>query len=123
MYRLFEAAEGAGRDYAGVFPPMNITQDADNFYVRAELPGVNLDDLELSAIRNKLSLSGKREISVEEASYHRREREGGNFSRSVTLPAEIDGDRVEARYTDGMLTVVLPKAEEARPRQIAVKKS
>jgi HSP20 family protein len=123
MQRLFDALEGAGRDYTGVFPPMNITQDADNFYVRAELPGMKMDDLELTALRNRISVSGKREIPVEEASYHRREREGGTFSRSVTLPSEIAGERVEADYKDGILTVVLPKREEAKPRQITVKTS
>jgi HSP20 family protein len=123
MQRLFDALEGAGREYTGVFPPMNITQDADNFYVRAELPGMKMDDLELTALRNRISVSGKREIPVEEASYHRREREGGSFSRSVTLPSEIDGDRVAANYNDGILTVALPKREEAKPRRITVKKS
>ena len=123
MQRLFAALEGAGRDYTGVFPPMNITQDADKFYVRAELPGIKMDDLELTALRNRMSISGKREIAEEKASYHRREREGGTFSRSVTLPSEIDGEHVEAHYKDGMLTVVLPKREEAKPRQITVKTS
>jgi HSP20 family protein len=123
MQRLFDALEGSGREYTGVFPPMNITQDADNFYLRADLPGMNIDDLELTALRNRVSISGKREIAAEEASYHRREREGGAFSRSVTLPTEIDGSRVEAHYKDGVLTVVLPKQEEAKPRQIAVKSS
>ena len=123
MQRLFDAWEGTGTDYTGVFPPMNITQDADKFYLRAELPGMNMDDLELTAVRNRVSLSGKREIAAEEASYHRREREGGAFSRSVTLPSEIASDRVEASYKDGILTAVLPKREEAKPRQITVKSS
>lgn len=121
LQRLADTWEGAGQDFTGVFPPMNITQDADKFYVRAELPGMNMDDLELTAVRNRLSLSGKREIAAEEASYHRREREGGTFNRSVSLPSEIDSDRVEAKYRDGVLTIVLPKREEAKPRQIAVK--
>jgi HSP20 family protein len=123
MQRLYDTWESGGPDFAGVFPPMNVTQDADTFTLRAELPGMNMDDLELTAVRNRVSLSGKREIAVEEASYHRREREGGTFSRSVTLPSEIDGDRVEANYKDGVLTVVLPKREEAKPRQITVKSS
>ena len=123
MQRLFDTMEGATRDVAGVFPPLNVSQDADKFYVRAEIPGVKLDDIELTAHRNKLGISGKREILEEKASYHRREREGGTFSRSITLPSEIDGDKVEARYSNGMLTVVLPKVEEAKPRQISVKSS
>jgi HSP20 family protein len=123
MRRLFEAVEGASSEFSGVYPPLNITQDTDNFYVRAEMPGVKLEDIELTAIRNKLAISGKREIIEENASYHRREREGGSFSRSLTLPSEVDGDRVDARYDDGVLTVTLPKAEEAKPRQIAIKTS
>ncbi len=123
MRRLFEAVEGASQDFSGVYPPLNITQDADHFFVRAELAGVKLEDIELTAVRNKLAISGKREITEENASYHRREREGGTFSRSVTLPSEVDGERVEARYDNGMLTVRLPKSEEAKPRQIAIKTS
>jgi HSP20 family protein len=123
LQRLADTWEGSGPDFAGVFPPMNITQDADHFYVRAELPGMNMDELELTALRTRLSLSGKREIAAEQASYHRREREGGTFSRSVSLPSEIDSDRVEASYQDGILSIVLPKREEAKPRQIAVKTS
>ncbi len=123
MQRLFDTVEGATRDVAGVYPPLNVSQDADNYYVRAEMPGVKLDDIELTAHRSKLSISGKREIVEEKASYHRREREGGTFSRSVTLPSDIDGEHIEARYDNGMLTVVLRKVEEAKPRQITVKSS
>jgi HSP20 family protein len=123
MRRLFGEMEGMSRDVSGVYPAMNITQDEGHFYVRAELPGLDAEEMELSAVRNRLVISGKREIAAEEGSYHRRERSGGAFSRSVTLPSEVDGTRVEAKYVDGILTVVLPKAEDAKPRQIAVKTS
>jgi HSP20 family protein len=108
---------------AGVFPPVNITQDNDNFYVRAEVPGLNAKELSISAMRNRLSLSGKREIPKEQdrVSYHRKERAEGTFSRTVTLPAEVDAERVDARYVDGILNLTLPKAEQAKPRQITVK--
>jgi HSP20 family protein len=108
---------------SGVFPPINVTQDAERFYVRAELPGVVASELSISALRNRLSLSGKREIAKEHerASYHRKERPEGTFNRTVTLPMPVDADRIEARYTDGILTLVLPKAEDAKPRQIVVK--
>jgi HSP20 family protein len=122
MLRLFEgsAPSGAG---VGVYPPLNITQDADNFYVRAEVPGVTASELQISAVKNRLSIAGKRQIPQEHerVSWHRRERAEGSFNRSVTLPAELDTERVEARYVDGVLTLKLPKAEEAKPRQIAVK--
>jgi len=125
MLRLFDAMDSdpfAALE-AGVFPPVNVTQDDDNFYVRAEVPGVNAKDLEISALGRRLSISGKREIprENEKASYHRKERAEGAFSRSVTLPVEVDAGRVDARYAAGILTVTLPKSEAAKPRQIVVK--
>ena len=125
MLRLLETATNgdAGEQGAGVFPPMNITQDDDNFYIRAEVPGMKPSELSISAVRNRVSLSGKREIprEHERASYHRKERPEGAFNRAVTLAAEVDPERVEARYTDGILTLTLPKAEQVKPRQIAVR--
>jgi len=107
---------------AGVFPPVNITQDYDNYYVRAEVPGIKPKEMEISATARRLSLSGKREIPEENdrVSYHRKERAEGEFSRTITLPAEFDVTRVDARYRDGILTVTLPKTETAKPRQIVV---
>jgi len=107
----------------GVFPAMNVTQDQDRYFVRAELPGIRTEDLQIAVERNKLSVSGKREI-VEEGngvSYHRRERAGGAFSRSLALPDELNADAVEASYRDGVLTVILPKAEAVKAREIKVK--
>jgi HSP20 family protein len=114
-----------GEPTAGVFPLMNVTEDNDNYYVRAELPGIKPDDLEISVTGNTLSLAGERKLPVEDekAQYHRREREAGRFSRIITLPAQVDTGKVEARSADGLLTVVLPKAEAAKLRQIAVKVS
>ena len=124
MLRVFDtvAGDNAREISAGVFPPMNITQDDNNFYLRAEVPGIKAKDLSISAMRNRVSISGKREIpqDSERVSYHRKERAEGAFSRTVTLPSEVAADRVEARYSDGILALTLPKAEEAKPRQIAV---
>jgi HSP20 family protein len=107
----------------GVFPPINVTQDADRFYVRAELPGVVASELSIRAQQNRLSISGKREIPKEHerVSYHRKERPEGTFNRTLTLPVPIAAECIDARYADGILTLTLPKAEEAKPRQIAVK--
>jgi HSP20 family protein len=125
MLRLLDSVAGDtfGDVGAGVFPPMNITQDNDNIYVRAEVPGVKPDQLSISAIRNRVSLAGKREIQREHdrVSYHRKERPEGSFNRTVTLPAEVNADKVDAKYSDGILTVTLPKAEETKPRQIKVR--
>jgi len=126
MASLLDALSSApGAQRVGVFPPVNLTQDKDTFYVRCELPGIDPGALDISALGNKLTLSGKREIADpgEGASYHRREREAGSFSRSLTLPTEFDAERVTADYRDGILTVTLPKAEAAKPRQISVKTS
>lgn len=114
-----ESYEGSS---AGVFPAINVTQDRDNFYVRAELPGVKLKELEVTARERTLSIAGKR-AAPEQAgvSYHRKERADGEFNRSVTLPADFDSERVDARFVHGVLTVTLPKPERAKPRQISVK--
>ena len=125
MLRLLDtvAGDAIGGVGAGVFPPMNITQDDDNFYLRAEVPGITPSELSISAVRNRVSLAGKREIQRENerVSYHRKERAEGSFNRTVTLPTEVDAERVEARYADGILALTLPKAAEAKPRQIAVR--
>jgi HSP20 family protein len=125
MLRVFDAVAGQDSSStvaAGVFPPINVTQDDSHFYLRAEVPGVKAADLSISALRNRVSITGKREIPKEngKVSYHRRERAEGEFSRTVTLPGEVVADKVEARYADGVLTLTLPKAEEAKPRQITV---
>ncbi len=110
---------------AGVFPLMNVTEDKDSFYVRAELPGLKPDELDISVTGDTLSLSGERKIPAEDenAQYHRREREAGKFSRIVSLPSHVDTGKVDARCEDGILTVVLPKAEAAKPKQITIKAS
>jgi len=117
------AGESGGEVGAGVFPPLNVTQDDDHFYVRAEIPGIKASELSITAVRNRVSLAGKREIQRENerVSYHRKERADGSFNRTVTLPTEIDAARVDARYADGILTLTLPKAEATKPRQITVR--
>lgn len=108
---------------AGVFPLVNLTENKDTFFIRAELPGIEKDDLEISAASNSVSISGERKIPQEEegARYHRREREAGRFSRIITLGAEIQPDKVDAGLKNGVLTVTIPKAEIAKPKQITVK--
>jgi HSP20 family protein len=107
---------------AGVFPLVNVTEDANKFYLRAELPGVTSDSLDVQAAGKTISISGERTISKEKANarYHRREREGGQFSRVLAMPAEIDANRIEAKLENGILTVNIPKAEGVKPRKIAV---
>lgn len=124
MLRLFDSvANESSPSASGVFPPLNVSQDEDNVFVRAEIPGINADQLAISVLRNRVSIAGKREIQLEQGkvAYHRRERPEGSFSRTLTLPVEIDAERVDARYSNGILTLTLPKAEAAKPRQIAVR--
>lgn len=127
MLRLFDSVSGDTQveGGAGVFPPINVTQDSESYYLRAELPGIKPSELSISALKNRLTISGKREIPGEQGrvSYHRKERPEGSFSRTLTLPTDVDSVKVEARYADGILTVALPKAAEAKPRQITVKSS
>jgi HSP20 family protein len=124
MERLYQ---GLGspftRPAAGVFPLINLTESKDAYTLRAELPGVGSEDLDIQATANTLSLAGERKLPKEDqgARYHRRERESGKFSRVVSLPGEINPDKVEASLVNGILTVVVPKAEAARPRQISVR--
>ena len=125
MQSLMGGMEAAflGSTGAGVFPAVNVTQDENNLYVRAELPGMKASDLQVTAVKNRLSLSGTRQILSEDetVSYHRRERAGGYFSRSVVLPIDFQADKVAADYVDGILTVTLPRTPEAKPKQIQVK--
>jgi len=110
---------------AGVFPLINGTEDKDGYHVRAELPGIKSDELDISVTGDTLPISGERKIAEEkgDVKYHRREREAGKFSRIVSLPSQIDTGKVEAKCIDGLLSIVLPKAEAAKQKQITVKSS
>jgi len=127
MDRLSDLMWGGGyrEPMAGIFPIVNVTEDPDHYYIRAELPGVKPGELDISVTGNGVSISGERKIEPvgKDVTYHRREREGGKFSRMVSLPKQIDASKVDAKCADGILKVVLPKAESAKPKQIQVKTS
>ena len=108
---------------AGVFPAINLTEDKDNYYIRAELPGLKADELDIQATGKSITISGERKIAAENnnARYHRREREAGRFSRIIELPGDIDSEKVEAGLSNGILTIKISKAEIAKPRQINIK--
>jgi len=124
MDRLFETVAGH-TPTAGVFPLVNVTQDPECYYIRAELPGVQADRIEVTAAHNSVAISGTRERPREDekVSYHRRERPEGAFRRTVTLPGDFDSGKIEARHVDGVLMLSLPKAAASRPKQIPVKAS
>lgn len=104
------------------FPALNVWSNAEGLLITAELPGVEPEDLDIAIVDKTLTLSGKRETAVlpEGSRYHRRERGSGQFSRSIQLPYRIEQDQVEATFKHGVLTVQLPRAEEEKPRRIAV---
>lgn len=108
---------------SGVFPAVNITEDKDNYYVYAELPGMKADEIDLQVEARNLGISGKRKIHSEgeNVKYHRREREAGKFARVVELPGEIDADKVDAQMVNGVLSLTIPKSEAAKPKQITIK--
>jgi HSP20 family protein len=110
------------RRSAGVFPLMNLTEDKENYHIRAELPGLKADDLDISITGSRLAISGERKIAQEDesAKYHRREREPGKFSRMIELPDYVDSEKADAKMENGVLIIVLPKAASAKPRQITV---
>lgn len=106
------------------FPALNVWDDGEAFLVEAEVPGLGLDDLDLTATGNELTLEGERQDVIEEGvTHHRRERGVGRFSRVIHLPAEVETDGVEANLRDGVLTIRLPKAASVRPRRIQVRAS
>lgn len=126
MESLLERLTGVTSDgsTSGVFPPMNVSEDRDRYYVRALIPGVDAAKLDVSVVHQTMTVSGTRESPEERGvSYHRRERAEGAFSRSVTLPESFDGARVDAKYVDGVLTLTLPKHEAAKPRRVTVQTS
>jgi HSP20 family protein len=104
------------------FPAVNSWEDEKSYHVELELPGFDKKDLEISVHGNVLEISGERsEEKDENTTWHRRERYVGRFSRKLRFPAGADHSKVEAHYENGILTVVLPKAETAMPRKIQVK--
>ena len=105
----------------GGYPPLNIFRQGDGLVLIAEVPGIGKSDLDIQVKGRTVRLSGTKTVKYEEnASPHRRERGRGRFDRSVTLPIEVDPDGVRAECHDGVLAVLLPRAERDRPRSIQV---
>lgn len=108
------------------YPLVNLSEDRDHLYIDALMPGVDPKTLDLQIVRDTLKLSGEKPRwpsgapAVTEDAYHRNERAAGKFVRTVTLPSEVNDQRIDARYEHGVLHVTLPKAESAKPRQINV---
>jgi HSP20 family protein len=103
-------------------PPVDIYENGENLVLKVELPGINPDDVEIRVEDNTLYLKGERkfEKEVKEQNYHRVERSYGTFTRTFSLPNSIDSDKVAANYKDGVLTLTMPKKEEAKPKTIKI---
>jgi HSP20 family protein len=126
MDQLFDSAF-VGPDLAWQPETMGVAVDvienADGYLVKASLPGIKPEELEVTYNNNILTIKGevKEEKDVEDARYYMRERRFGSFSRSFTLPSNIQADAIQANYEQGVLTLTLPKAEEAKPKRIQVR--
>ena len=105
------------------YPPVNVYDTEQAYVVEALLPGVEGKDIDLSITRSSLTVKGERQADEpgEKAACHRQERRVGSFVRSIELPEKVDADKASASYEHGVLTVTLPKAPEAKPKQITVK--
>lgn len=116
--RLFETALGSLTDpTSSTRFPVDLYEDKDNTYVRAELPGINRSDISVEMVEDYLTISGTRK-SVEKD--NGKAEQSFSFSRSVTIPEHVQADKVSASYENGVLTVTLPKREEAKPRKVQV---
>jgi HSP20 family protein len=123
MGRLFESLDPfESTRRVQHFPPLNLYDAGDHYILSAQLPGVTPADVDLTITGETLTMRGerKRTEGVKEESYRRQERSMGRWARTVTLPDRVDSAHVVASFCDGILTVTLPKAESAKPRQIAV---
>jgi HSP20 family protein len=128
MNRLFEDSFIRPRGWLtsvegmGVLP-LDVYESDDEVTVRASIPGVNPDDIDISVLGTTLTIKGEKSEDREEkkGNYHLRERHYGAFQRSVNLPSQVNVDRAQAGFKDGVLTLTLPKAEVAKPRSIKIK--
>jgi HSP20 family protein len=106
---------------SGSYPPLNVFRKGDDFALVIEVPGISRSDLEIQVKGRTVRLSGVKSVKYpENASVHRRERLQGRFDRSITLPVEVDQDRVTAECRDGILAISLPRAERDKPRSIRI---
>ena len=106
----------------GISPPVDVHETPDEIVVTAALPGIRGEDVEITMIGQSLTLRGefKADEEIKRDQYLYRERRFGAFNRSIQLPVRVQGDRADATFTDGVLTLRLPKAEEVKPRQIRI---
>ena len=103
-------------------PPSDVRETETHYLVRVEVPGVGKDSIKISLTNNTLVIKGekKKEVDETKGQWHHTERTWGSFERSITLPNRVNGEAITARSTDGVLEITIPKADEARPREIKI---
>jgi HSP20 family protein len=105
----------------GPFPPINVFQRADDLLAIIELPGIDKNSLQIEAKGNTIRIAGKKAVSYPEGvSVHRRERVAGEFDRTISLPVQLEPDGIKAEYRDGILALIMPRAERDKPRAIPI---
>jgi HSP20 family protein len=129
MNRLFDRTfQGALEEEGDVWPtaewtlPLDVIENEDEYVIKASIPGIDLDDLDIIYAGNTLTIKGETQAEREDegVNYHLRERRFGRFMRSITLPNEVDSDHIEASYSNGVLSLHAPKVEQAKPKRIQV---
>jgi HSP20 family protein len=117
------AGREAGLTTAAWAPAVDIAEDKGAYVVTAEVPGIKPEDLQVTLEDGLLTIQGERRMEEESSDrqYHRVERRFGSFRRSITLPSQVQADAIEASYSDGVLQVLVPKAESAKPKKITVR--
>jgi HSP20 family protein len=112
---------GSSTSGSGSYPPLNVFRQGDDIVVIAEVPGVLKSDLQLEVKGRTIRIAGTKSVSYgEKSSVHRRERLAGRFDRAITLPVEVDAEKVKAECRDGILALYLPRAERDKPRAITL---
>ena len=113
---------GTSTAATGTYPPINVFQQGDDLVAIVELPGVDKQNLNIQAKENTIRIAGQKTINYpENVSVHRRERLSGAFDRTLVVPMQIDSDRIQAEYNDGLLALFIPRAEKDKPRTIQVR--
>lgn len=125
LFRLFDTFFNEGGEDLATrtwTPPVDIQETDDAYRIQVELPGMKKEDIQITLENNVLRLSGERkfEKDVKKENFHRIERVYGTFSRSFALPTQVSSDKVDAKFQDGVLTITVPKAEQAKPRRISI---
>lgn len=124
MNRLFDTSLHRRAFWEGMFSPaVDLVEEKDHLMLKADLPGLTKDDVNVTVQDNHLTIKGekKREAETKDANLYLSERVYGRFTRTIELPSTVDAKKIEARFKDGVLQITLPKTEEAKPKQIEVK--